>query len=65
MRRSWSDWRLSVRWVPTRARTMAGLMGLLMKSTAPACRPWVSASSPRVAVTKITGISAVSASAFS
>mmetsp|Transcript_96403 Transcript_96403/g.267939 ORF Transcript_96403/g.267939 Transcript_96403/m.267939 type:complete len:373 (-) Transcript_96403:2550-3668(-) len=63
--RSRSDWCLSISWVRTRARTTAGLNGLVMKSAAPASSPRVSSSGWSWAVTKTTVIARSSGSAFS
>ena len=54
----------SSRCVRTRALTMAGLIGLAMKSTAPSDSPRASSSTPSRAVTKITGMPAVAGLAF-
>lgn len=63
--RSKSPCSLRVMWVFTLALTMLGLMGLLMKSTAPRARPYSSSVSSCWAVTKMTGMSRVSGSALS
>ena len=63
--RSWSCSDLFSRWVLTRARTMAGLIGLWMKSTAPTSNPRASCSVSLMAVRKITGMCLVFSSCLS